>query len=73
MIKIYARRNARRFIRNEINNLFFETAKYDLKSESFSELNRVAEILKRAKMEGLSLELIQKIRLLSAEQLEECL
>lgn len=41
----------------KINNLFFETAKYDLKTESFSELNRVAEILKRAKMEGLKIEI----------------
>lgn len=41
----------------KINNLFFETAKYDLKPESFSELNRVAEILKRAKMEGLKIEI----------------
>ena len=41
----------------KINNLFFETAKYDLKSESFSELNRVAEILKRAKLEGVKIEI----------------
>lgn len=40
-----------------INNLFFETAKYDLKPESFSELNRVVEILKRAKMDGLKIEI----------------
>lgn len=40
-----------------IKNLFFETAKYDLKPESFNELNRVAEILKRSKMEGLKIEI----------------
>jgi outer membrane protein OmpA-like peptidoglycan-associated protein/Tol biopolymer transport system component/uncharacterized protein YegL len=41
----------------KINNLFFETAKYDLKAESYNELNRIAEILKRAKMEGLKIEI----------------
>lgn len=36
-----------------LNNLFFETAKYELQSESFSELNRLAELLQS---EGLSIE-----------------
>jgi len=41
----------------KINNLFFETAKYDIKQESNSELNRVAEILKRSKLSNMKIEI----------------
>jgi len=41
----------------EINNLFFETAKFDLEKESFVELNRVVAILKRSKLEGFKIEI----------------
>ncbi len=41
----------------EINNLFFETAKFDLEKESFVELDRVVAILKRSKLEGFKIEI----------------